>query len=186
MRLKSKHNIPDHWRRAVRLGVAVFCLSALGFSWIGVPGREPAVLLLKWACLTLPVVTMPLLGKTTQVGMERVLGTIIGGTLGLLADGVATKWWTLQDTETDDFFIAAVAAVCAALSVLAGQRYGLDLSARLFVIAFLLVSFSAQQGRDPRAVAITRIGGLATGVAVMLLMSVLILPKSASIEALYT
>lgn len=163
MRLKSKHNIPDHWRRAVRLGVAVFCLSALGFTWIGVPGREPAVLLLKWACLTLPVVTMPLLGKaslgvvgggrrgkllqgfepaslsrlacgavgkgvrnccfpprslitmpllshtaaycssvrthpklqTTQVGAERVLGTIIGGLLGLLADGIATKWWTL-------------------------------------------------------------------------------------------
>lgn len=121
----------------------VFCLSALGFTWIGVPGREPAVLLLKWACLTLPVVTMPLLGKasgrgglarrllscrraagntgtssptlhlhhvrrhlshapslrrwlqTTQVGAERLLGTIIGGLLGLLADGVATNWWTL-------------------------------------------------------------------------------------------
>lgn len=33
-----------------------------------------------------------------------------------------------QDTETDDILIAAVAAVCAALSVLAGQRFGLDLS----------------------------------------------------------
>ena len=68
MRLKSKHNIPDHYRRAVRLGIAVFCLSALGFTWIGVPGREPAVLLLKWACLTLPVVTMPLLGKASVGG----------------------------------------------------------------------------------------------------------------------
>lgn len=44
----------------------------------------------------------------------------------------------------------------------------------------------APRPTDPRAVAITRIGGLATGVAVMLLMSVVILPKSASIEALYT
>lgn len=33
-----------------------------------------------------------------------------------------------QDTETDDILIAAVAAVCASLSVLAGQRFGLDLS----------------------------------------------------------
>ena len=107
------------------------------------------MLLLKWACLTLPVVTMPLLGKasgrggaqlaqrllpcrcaagtpaqqarpllllrsvtcaehprspcrplqrllqTAQVGAERVLGTILGGLLGLVADGLATNWWTL-------------------------------------------------------------------------------------------
>lgn len=45
---------------------------------------------------------------------------------------------------------------------------------------------SASPPADPRTVAITRIGGLATGVAVMLLMSILILPKSASIEALRT
>lgn len=39
---------------------------------------------------------------------------------------------------------------------------------------------------DPFMVAVTRICGIAAGVATMLLMSVLILPKSATIESLRT
>lgn len=55
-----------------------------------------------------------------------------------------------QDTETDDIAIALAAAAFAFLSVLAGKRWGLDLSAKLFVIAFVLVAFSAQQGQGER------------------------------------
>lgn len=32
----------------------------------------------KWAAITCVVVTVPVLGKVTQVGAERTLGTIIG------------------------------------------------------------------------------------------------------------
>lgn len=39
---------------------------------------------------------------------------------------------------------------------------------------------------DPFMVAVTRVCGIASGVAVMLLMSVLVLPKSASVESLRT
>jgi hypothetical protein len=143
-----------------------------------------------------------------------------------------------QATETDDLFLAVAATLAAAGSVLVGKRFDLDLSARLFVIAFLLVSFNALEGKgeqrlrcsascrqrwlavlaalaaltargcdgacaalltpllptppppplvaDPLKVAITRIGGIAGGVATMLLMSIIILPKSASVESLRT
>lgn len=66
MRLRSKDAVPDHWRRAWRLGIAVFTLSAVGFSLIGT-GNDAAVMLCKWATLTLPVVTMPLLGKASAL-----------------------------------------------------------------------------------------------------------------------
>lgn len=155
-----------------------------------------------------------------------------------------------QSNEADDLFLAAATGAAAFLSVLAGKRFNLDLSARLFVIAFVIVSFNAQQGKgeyvwagcrrrrrwggwsgtgglvragcrrcsqrghrcalagperscqgtqaskdpalfpapaaDPFMVAVTRVCGIAAGVATMLLMSVLILPKSASVESLRT
>ncbi|PSC74075.1 aluminum-activated malate transporter 10 [Micractinium conductrix] len=188
MRLRSREAVPDHWRRALRLSLAVGLLGAVGFNLVSRPSYErgPAVPVVKWALITLPVVTMPLLGKTSQVGAERILGTILGGALGFLASAVATNWWTLQANEADDMFLAAAAACAAFVSVLAGKRFGLDLSARLFVVAFLIVSLNAQQGKDPFLVALTRIGGIAGGVATMLLMSVLVLPKSASVESLRT
>lgn len=328
MLLKSKQSVPDHYRRAAWLGCAVFVLASFGFSWIGIPGREGVVMLLKWALLTLPVVTMPLLGKVSRVSCRKHLPacpfpiqSIItradhttrarpaalphadqpggrrthlrhraGRRAGLLfrrpgyavvdpagaprhvapmrqrsaCGGVRAggplhreplrspplapvnccpqqqqqQAPALQATETDDLFMASAGAALAALSVLCGKRWNLDLSARLFVIAFLLVAFSSQQGQgarvgccragwwwrrrrrlarpalpprpaacptrlphpcaharhpamhataaDPRQVAITRVGDIATGVATMLLASVLILPKSASVEALRT
>ncbi|KAL4422455.1 hypothetical protein ABPG75_008652 [Micractinium tetrahymenae] len=188
MRLRAKEAVPDHWRRAVRLSVAISLLGILGYSLVSRPPyqRGPLVLVVKWAMITLPVVTMPLLGKTSQVGAERILGTVAGGILGFLAAAVATNWWTLQANEADDLFLAAATGAAAFLAVLAGKRWNLDLSARLFVIAFIIVSFNAQQGKDPFMVAVTRICGIAAGVATMLLMSVLILPKSATIESLRT
>jgi hypothetical protein len=39
---------------------------------------------------------------------------------------------------------------------------------------------------DPLTIALTRVGGIVSGVATMLLMSILILPKSATIESLHT
>ena len=49
-------------------------------------------------------------------------------------------------SELDDVLLAAFASLAAFGGVLAGKRWSLDLSARLFVIAFVLVSFSSQEG----------------------------------------
>ncbi len=64
MRLRAKEAVPDHWRRAVRLSVAISLLGILGYSLVSRPSyqRGPLVLVVKWAMITLPVVTMPLLG----------------------------------------------------------------------------------------------------------------------------
>jgi hypothetical protein len=36
----------------------------------------------KWAAITCVVVTVPLIGKTAQVSLERTIGTVTGGILG--------------------------------------------------------------------------------------------------------
>ena len=138
MLLRRKTAVPDHWRRAARLGAAVALLSCIGLSLITREGHAGLIMAIKWACLTCPVVTMPLLGKvrilililkragtdalplplsvhpprcwrppihpaihqnnclqTAQVGFERSLGTVIGGSLGFLASAAATRCWTL-------------------------------------------------------------------------------------------
>lgn len=54
----------------------------------------------------------------------------------------------LQDaTETDDIFLSIVAASAAYLAIMVGKRLSLDLSSKLFTIAFILVCFSSQEGR---------------------------------------
>jgi hypothetical protein len=58
----------------------------------------------------------------------------------------------LQDaTETDDIFLSIVAASAAYLAIMVGRRLSLDLSSKLFTIAFILVCFSSQEGRGGRA-----------------------------------
>jgi hypothetical protein len=63
MLLRRKHAVPDHLRRAARLGAAVALLSSIGFTLTTGEGPEGLIMAIKWACLTCPVVTMPLLGK---------------------------------------------------------------------------------------------------------------------------
>lgn len=265
MRLRRAAPMPDEWRRGLRLGLAVLLLSSLGFTLIDRPGYESAVMTLKWACLTLPVVTMPLLGKVSGrllacpgpaspslplpcacpwltrlplahtpalllplAHMRPILNCVADRASGLRAHarhhpgrrpGLPVRWHHHQlvdaggccagreggqhgpappspcpacrcraktqsnmlcrpptvctpnlsasypphpappppcarraqhGADTHDLAIASLAACFALLSVLAGKRFNLDLSARLFVIAFLLVAFSSQQGQGGR------------------------------------
>lgn len=90
---------------------------------------------------------MPLVGKTAQVGLERSLGAILGGTLGF-ATYTLGAWARPHWSEWEDgVFLSVIASVVAAVSVLVGKRLGLDLSARLFVMTFLLTTFGAAEGQ---------------------------------------
>lgn len=77
MRLRAREAVPDHWRRAVRLSLAISLLGVLGYSLVSRPAyqRGPLVLVVKWAMITLPVVTMPLLG-VSAVGPHACMRTL--------------------------------------------------------------------------------------------------------------
>lgn len=64
--------------------------------------------------------------------------------------------------------------------MIAGWALGLDYSAKLFVMTFLLVIMGTEHASDAFLVALTRISGILLGVLLSLALSVCVFPKSAS------
>eukprot|EP00891_Asterochloris_glomerata_P007742 jgi/Astpho2/7742/fgenesh1_pg.00116_%23_10_t len=121
----------------------------------------------KWAAITCVVVTAPVLGKVAQVSLERTLGTVSGGLLGLLVVSVGSRIPQLPDIVLASVSAGLVGFVAAA----GGWFLGLDYSAKLFVLTFVLVVMGAQTGADAALVAVTRISGIVLGVFLSLIMS---------------
>lgn len=103
---------------------------------------EPQPSTLRASRSTLLSLILP--SQVSQVGAERTIGTIVGGSLGFVVYGVGSKVW---NDATDGVVLSITASVVAFLGVVVGARLGLDLSARLFTITFLLVTFGAQEGK---------------------------------------
>lgn len=211
--------VPEYQRRALRLalGVGIPCL--IGFGVVGpehVRWSEWAQTMCKWAAITAAIVTSPMIGKATQVGFERIVGTVLGGVCGfivhtfgasVLFDEVRFRGrmtrpvlnlklfrrplsMTLSSCysemqHTDGIWLAFAAALLSGAAVIGGYRLGLDTSAKLFTITLLLVTFAGDAGEATWSVALVRVGGIVTGVFFALVLSVFVLPKSASIECLH-
>ncbi len=176
---------PEHLRRSLRLvlGVTLPCL--IGF---GVIGPEHLVYsdeikgACKWAAITAAIVAHPLLGQASQVGSERVLGTVLGGSVGYVVHQLGQH---VFGEVLDGVFMSLSAGVFAGLSVIYGKKWKLNTSAKLFVITLLLITFAAETGKDVELFAIARVIGILLGVLIMLLLSVVVFPKSATVESLH-
>lgn len=92
-------------------------------------------------------------------------------------------WYVIQ--SVDGVFLSVVAGLLAAASIFVGKRLKLNTSARLFVITLLLITFAGDSGKNASVFAIVRVSGILLGVLIMLLLSVVVLPKSATVEALH-
>lgn len=46
------------------------------------------------SCFVVVFITQPVIGKLSQVGAERVVGTILGGVLGFCVFEIGEKFWT--------------------------------------------------------------------------------------------
>ncbi len=64
------------------------------------------------------------------------MGTFIGGILGFAVYEIGRHFW---DEVSDGVFLSLIAAGMAYCSVIVGKHLSLDLSAKLFCTAFLLV-----------------------------------------------
>lgn len=89
----------------------------------------------------------PLRWQAAQTGMERCLGTMLGGLTGYLVFEIGEYFW---NDQTDGIVLTVGACCVAVASVLCGKRFKLDASARLFVITYLLVIFGADRGTGAR------------------------------------
>jgi hypothetical protein len=165
------------------LGVSIPCL--VGFGVIGpelVRFSGSVSSACKWAAITAAIVAQPLIGKASQVGFERLLGTLIGGGVGYVVHQIGLL---VFGEALDGIFKSLAAGVFASLSILFGeQKFKLNTSAKLFVVTLLLVTFAGENG-DIEGYAVARVCGILLGVCLMLLLSMVVFPKSATVEALH-
>lgn len=138
----------------------------------------------KWAGITATIVAQPLLGSAARTGAERVLGTILGGACGLLLHQsvAALRLSNMWNGILKSFGCSGLAA----LAILIGEKkLGLSYSSKLFQITMLLVTFAAESSdATEQLYFLSRVAGISAGVILMLVLSVVLLPKSATNEAL--
>ncbi|CAK0786828.1 hypothetical protein CVIRNUC_010042 [Coccomyxa viridis] len=182
---QRKKKVPVFLRQAIRQGIGVTIAVLLGYAIAdtlgGNQGQRGVQWLqgCKWAAITVVVVASPMLGKVSQVSMERTIGTVCGGLLGL---GISLLGHGFGQ-DSDMVFTGVAAFVVAFTAVIVGWALSLDYSAKLFTMTFVLVIMGSERASDAYLVALTRISGIVGGVLVMLLLSVIIFPKSASHQA---
>eukprot|EP00198_Chlamydomonas_reinhardtii_P008113 XP_001697450.1 predicted protein [Chlamydomonas reinhardtii] len=202
--------VPDWQRRATRLSIAVCFFGMLGHS-IPFPPEHAALATsfrqsCNWAAITSIVVTAPLIGKVAQVAFDRLLGTAVGGFLGFLCYQIG---WALFEQAMAGAFISFGAAVTIwATTFLAFKRsldqlgtlphnsgnWGShrraccvkkwDSEARFMQLTYCIVAFGAKPDKGALQLALLRVGGIFAGGLFSVLLAVLVLPRSASIESL--
>ncbi|CAL8462165.1 g1696 [Coccomyxa elongata] len=184
--------LPDPYPNAIRVALAVFTATAIGYG-IVLPEHGVHTTYArqfsqasKWAAITCVVVNAPVIGKIAQTGAERILGSVAGGTLGYVVYEVGHRLWD-PDTRTDGITLSIAAAMVAFSGIVVGKALNLAYSAKLYAIAFLIVTFGAvdEESTDTSVflLAAMRVTGIASGVLLTELYAVLIFPKSATQEA---
>ena len=73
------------------------------------------------------LVASPVIGRTARTGIERCLGTVLGGLLAYLVALAASPW-----------LYSAAAALVALLATAAGSVLNLEYSGKLFCITYLI------------------------------------------------
>jgi hypothetical protein len=184
--LPKTEKVPEYLRRSLRLGLGVTLPCLVGFGVIGpehVAYSDAAKNACKWAGITAAIVAQPLIGQASKVGGERLLGTLLGGTIGLLLHQIGMR---LFGEAMDGIFMSVSAGILAASSILIGEKkFKLNTSAKLFVVTLLLITFAGDSGHDLVGFTSARVLGISIGVSLMLLLSVAVYPKSATVEALH-
>ncbi|CAL5227833.1 g10862 [Coccomyxa viridis] len=184
--------LKEPYTNALQVAIAVFIATALGY---GIVLPDAAVQsayarqfsqACKWSAITSLTISAPVIGKVAQTGAERILGTFVGGSLGFLTYIVGRTFWT-PDTRSDGVTLSLAATLVAYSSVVLGKKLNLAYSAKLYGIAFLIVTFGAVDeettGTSVFLLASMRVLGIACGVIILELTAILVYPRSATQEA---
>ncbi|KAK9843259.1 hypothetical protein WJX74_009376 [Apatococcus lobatus] len=179
--------LPDYVQRAIRLGTAVFIAASIGFELIspelGLHLDYPRqwTQACKWAAITCIVINAPVLGKVAQTGVERIIGTLVGGICGYAVFRIGSNFW---GPVSDGILLSVAVMLMAGASVIVAHKLSLDSSAKLAALTFCLVTFGSSSVDDAFVLAITRMTGICLGVLLLEACAVIIFPKMATQEAL--
>ncbi|KXZ48693.1 hypothetical protein GPECTOR_26g596 [Gonium pectorale] len=135
-----------------------------------------------WAAITCIVVTAPVIGKVAQVAFDRLLGTAVGGFIGMVAFTIGFHLFGAGPGGS--VFISAVAGLTVWATTYLAFKHSLDQLARFMQLTYCIVAFGAKPDKGASLLAMLRIGGIFAGGLLSVLLAVVVLPRSASVEAL--
>ncbi|KAF5455061.1 hypothetical protein F2P56_024675 [Juglans regia] len=175
---KTKHDL----RRvihSVKVGTALVLVSLLYlldplFRQVG----ENAM----WAIMTVVVIFEFYAGATLSKGLNRGLGTILGGGLGCLAAALAQEVGGIGNAIVVgvSVFIFAAAATYTRMIPSIKKRY--DYGALIFILTFNLVVVSGIRAEEVMTVARERLSTIGMGFAICIFVSLFVFPVWASDE----
>ncbi|KAL2535634.1 Aluminum-activated malate transporter 12 [Forsythia ovata] len=139
-----------------------------------------------WAIMTVVVVFEFFAGATLSKGINRGIGTVIGGGLGCLAAILADKIGGIGNAIVvgSSVFIFGAAATYARLVPKIKRRY--DYGALIFILTFNLVVVSGVRAEKVMDLARERLSTIGMGFGVCIFISLLIFPMWASDELHYS
>eukprot|EP00798_Chlamydomonas_sp_ICE-L_P030402 gene30402-35407_t len=186
-KLKSPdlRSTPDWIRRSIRLSSCLIIFGLLGHALILQGASSHIVDEIKkasnWAAITCVVVSSPLIGKVAEVSVLRVIGTALGAfvsfsffTLGI---NTMSYYWTSN-------LIALASPLIVVPSIYMAFKTSLDQLAKFLMLTYVIVGYSATPGNSSALqLAIVRTVGIISGGLLSLVLAVIILPRSASIES---
>ncbi|XP_015892069.3 aluminum-activated malate transporter 8 [Ziziphus jujuba] len=135
-----------------------------------------------WAIMTVVVVFEFFAGATVRKGLNRGMGTILGGSLGCLAAALAQKVGGIGDSiiVSISVFIFGVAATYFRMIPSIKKKY--DYGAMIFLLTFNLVVVSGIRAEKVLELARERLLTIGMGFAVCVFISLLVFPTWASDE----
>ncbi|VFR02110.1 unnamed protein product [Cuscuta campestris] len=133
-----------------------------------------------WAIMTVVVVFEFYAGATISKGINRGIGTILGGLLGCLAALVAHKLGGLHSTFVVAISVFIVGGGATYVRMVPRVKRKFDYGAMIFILTFNLVVVSGVRAESVLRLARERLSTIGMGFAVCIFTSLLIFPEWAS------
>ncbi|KAL6765926.1 Fusaric acid resistance protein-like-domain-containing protein [Haematococcus lacustris] len=172
---------PDWIRRSVRLSLALSFFGLMGHTVHWHPEYADKIKQsCNWAAITCVVVTAPLIGKVAEVSVYRIIGTIIGGAIGYLAYSVG--YWCLG-LYGAGIVVSCFSWVVVVPTVYLAYKHQADQLSKFVQLTYIIIAFNAKPEKGAAILAALRVAGIISGGIMSLLLAVIILPRSATVES---
>ncbi|KAL6210536.1 hypothetical protein ACLB2K_015768 [Fragaria x ananassa] len=166
---------------SVKVGIALVLVSLL---YLLDPLYEQVGENAMWAIMTVVVIFEFFAGATLSKGLNRGLGTILGGGLGCSFATLAQEMTGMGKASTiiigSSVFIFGAAGTYTRLQPSIKKRY--DYAAMIFILTFNLVIVSGLRAEEVLELARDRLSTIGMGFAVCIFISLLVFPSWASDE----
>ncbi|PIA30825.1 hypothetical protein AQUCO_05400134v1 [Aquilegia coerulea] len=179
LKTKSGKYDPTQLIHSIKVGIALVFVSLL---YLVDPLYDQVGENAMWAIMTVVVVFEFFAGATLSKGLNRGMGTVVGGLLGCLAATLAQEVGGIGRAVaagTSVFIFGAAASYCRLVPSIK-RKY--DYGFLIFILTFNLVAVSGLRGEQVIVLARERLATIVMGFVISILTSLLIFPMWASDE----